>query len=246
MYYPFPLQSTDHFPLALPIVSIPAAPTLCPHIYLLIGVLHRPGIHLNSRPLLATFVSTWSCIGHAPLTASICVNAFQWTQVHSPSDSILCYPWKTETRLIWKDLGSFLCWVQAWVPLCIWIKVKWGRVAFLSPYFKARLKSRWSSSEDQLPGSPSNTRSPAFVFRSKHLSQFSWAVYLKGRVTAWWIRVVCHYVSLTFIVFILEPGFSFAWKKKILETNHSYKTMPFSNECICSFGNRGEWLGLST
>lgn len=195
---------------------------------------------------LPTFVSTWSCIGHAPLAASICVNAFQWTQVHSPSDSILCYPWKTEARLIWKDLGSFLCWVQAWAPPCIWIKAKWGRVALLSPYFKARLKSGWSSSEDQLPGSPSTTRSPASVFWSKHLSQFSRAGYLKGRVTAWWITVMCHYVSFTFIFFILEPGFSFAWKKKILETNHSYKTMPFSNECICSFGNRGEWLGLST
>lgn len=34
---------------------------------------------------LPTFVSTRSCIGHSPLTASICVNAFQWTQVHSPS-----------------------------------------------------------------------------------------------------------------------------------------------------------------
>lgn len=51
MHYPFPRQSIDHFPLTIPIGSIPAAPTLCPHIYLLIGVLHRPGIHLNSRPL---------------------------------------------------------------------------------------------------------------------------------------------------------------------------------------------------
>lgn len=193
-----------------------------------------------------TFVSTRSCIGHAPLTASICVNTFQWTQVHLPSDSILCYPWKTETRLIWKDLGSCLCWVQAWVPLCIWIKAKWGRVAFLSPYFKARPNSGCSSSEDQLPGPRSDARSPVFVFWSKHLSQFSRAGYLKGRVTAWWITVMCHYVSLTFIFFILEPGCSFARKKKILETNHSYKTMPFSNECLCSFGNRGEWLGLST
>lgn len=117
-----------------------------------------------------TFVSTRSCIGHAPLTASICVNAFQWTQVHLPSDSILCYPWKTEARLIWKDLGSCLCWVQAWVPLCIWIKVKWGRVAFLSPYFKARANSGCSSSEDQLPGPRSDARSPIFVFWSKHLS----------------------------------------------------------------------------
>lgn len=61
----FPCQSIDHFALTILIGSIPAAPTLCPHIHLLIGVLHRPGIHLNSRPLFSNLcldkVLYWTC-----------------------------------------------------------------------------------------------------------------------------------------------------------------------------------------